>query len=523
MAAEDGARGGCWHRGSRAAAALVLTAGCGALRPGYDASFDEARAELSTPIATADAATTDAADRPRPAVDDATAAALDVPSADFEDVAGDVGDADRRGPNPSFEVVDPTCAPAEGAPLPLWPAVGEVLRTRTPRFRWRAPEGSAPAGARIELCADRPCSRILVSAVVRELAWRPGDPLPVEARFWRIVALRTTPAEERPSAARSMVLPSEERSPGPRERRLADFDGDGLDDEVTHGREVPRTIRVRYSGGAADTVIEQGPNFATPRDPLSGCPNILSVYRSDVTDLSLVGLGDVDGDGFVDALIAQDRRYDLCARPFWGASRSFFLALGGPTGLRTPVQRLESWSSGAFPDGATPLRILPGEDLDDDGYEDLVYASSAFNPWCAHADLGVVKHGGPDRCARGSTTLSSAAHGSYAIPDIDGDGVPEVCAQDDNSVSCYTIRGRAPVLWQPPQRCLGVGLRFLAPCDPSRYQSAPSVSYAYDENSDGYGDLRSRVELPDGTRTSATFFGGEGGLRVDRCRIDRGP
>lgn len=435
---------------------------------------------------------------------------------DVAAVDASTGDARVGGAPP--EVVAPFCAFEDGRPVPVLPRTGEVLRTLRPRFRWRTPGATSLVRVRVEVCADRGCATVVASAVVEANAWQPTDPLAAGVRFWRVIALPTDGNGERVSATRTLVVPAQER--GPHGFLWRDFDGDGLEDTVTYERAEPRAIRVRYANPAVpDTVLWQPASQSAPR--MDGCSNVRPESRHGVIDFGLGPVGDVDGDGYPDALVSQRSVTALCARPWTAESVSVLLALGGPAGLRTPLQDISGYT---VKGGALSREDLPSAygtpDLDGDGYDDLI-VSPHFNsvPMCQPFSSGSVLHGGPGRCGGDATGIPGAVYGVRVVPDLDGDGLEEVCAEDTGLLHCYAVRGRRAVEWRPPPTCQGVVLNYRLPCTTDYYlPDRPSVHATSDANGDGLSDLMSEVATVHG-RGRVTFFGGDDGLSADRCRL----
>ncbi|MFO0628116.1 MAG: hypothetical protein U0325_21250 [Polyangiales bacterium] len=84
-----------------------------------------------------------------------------------------------------FECAAETCTPVNGdAPRLLLPASLGRVTTRRPTLRWRLPAGAD--GARVEVCADRPCERIVARMTADGDAARPAEALDPGVYFWRV-------------------------------------------------------------------------------------------------------------------------------------------------------------------------------------------------------------------------------------------------------------------------------------------------------------------------------------------------
>ena len=86
-------------------------------------------------------------------------------------------------------VCEPAPPPSTATgPLQLWPLSGTRVTSLRPTLRWVLPP--AVTRARVELCDDRPCTRIVQRAEVNGTAWRPAMPLRSGVVFWRVSGLR---------------------------------------------------------------------------------------------------------------------------------------------------------------------------------------------------------------------------------------------------------------------------------------------------------------------------------------------
>lgn len=327
--------------------------------------------------------------------------------------------------------------------------------------------------------------------------------------------------------ARAIIVPATELPSGAVARRWLDFDGDGLDDEVTH-LQSPRSIRVRYRNTSlAETTFAGRDAECHPRE--DDCRN----YRPELCDasvnLDLAGAGDVNGDGFMDALVTEDRGTDRCISPFYSGTRSFYLAFGGPDGLGSALQFVAIVGKPDLRDWQNGTRLEAGDDLNDDGYEELLEDRRLWDIAECHGydnDRGylsaVAYLGGPHGCAHFEVQIPRSA-GLDLTPDLDGDALPEVCGYAYVGVDCFAIRGHEAVRWTLPSSCNGVALRFSGRCR-SRdsligYSVYPQGYRAIDANRDGLMDIVSDVLLPDDSPTEVTFFGGSGGLSASRCQF----
>ncbi|MFO0628512.1 MAG: hypothetical protein U0325_23265 [Polyangiales bacterium] len=400
----------------------------------------------------------------------------------------------------------PAMCPAASALRPLRPLTSERATTPTPTFRWRAdPE---LRDLRLRHCDDRACLRGAVEVAVSGDRWTPPTALPPGTRFWSLSARDARGARVR-SAVRAVTIPSTESS-GACLQTLADFDGDGIEEQVTA---TAAGVRVRYGSGRADTEIPASAARQPVRSPCA--PGLL------ITAATLSAAGDLDGDGFVDAVLQERRTEAACPDLDPVYVRRYALYRGSPEGLREaaptlPEDRAENvWVSS---------RIDPVGDLDDDGFADLARArTSELLGRCA-PDFGTtVLFGGPGACLTPGTSRISAPGGAAAVCDVDGDGVEELGARDGDAVfALYAVTGRRLRPLVLPARCGDVELHFYDRCIPGVERPEADLRPLGDLDRDGYGDVESLLfDRPNATgpRGAVVFFGAPGGFREDRCAL----
>ncbi len=313
-----------------------------------------------------------------------------------------------------------------------WPSTGDVVASPRPRVRWSAPASSARV--RLTFCADRACARVIESLETDGRALQPSRPLPTGVIFWRVHEVL---AEVEPSGpVWWFLVPRAAREAPERTSRdlgwspIRDVDGDGdwdpldLHGALTERAGDRRVVRTWLGDQGAAPVVAVGDvdgdgyvDFAGA-DPLrtSQIGRVLvwrgPLARGEVAPwrAGTVGAsggarcgwwptlsGDFDGDGRRELAVT-------CPAALDGRGEVRVVALEGE-GLGRTLTTLRGSGNGfhttaAFADAGA--RALVAEDLDDDGYDDLVVGagdarcewvpdtrSCAVNPW-----LGVYL-GGP--------------------------------------------------------------------------------------------------------------------------------
>lgn len=416
-----------------------------------------------------------------------------------------------------------TCASPIDLPRLLRPRSGEVLSTTTPEFRWRLPHEDVGLRSRIDVCDDRACKRVLVTESLSANRWRPSMALPAGTRFWRVTSSEPGGAMPRTSTTRAVIVPTAEATQRAGARRWLDFDGDGTDDVVEEGQTFG-SIRVRSSTPTVpDTVIPAEPGVPVRRLDWAQCRGSMTGTVSE--SLTLRPAGDVDGDGYMDALITQRMMRYTCVSPFRERTQAIYLAFGGPDGLQDTLIRLA-----AAEDAGTQenwYSIVPGDDYDADGGDELLSTRGSSNFDACFRDFlsTSVYFAGPGHCLRSGFVLQQSAEGAVTIPDVNGDETPEVCGKHSGLWHCSSLRDRVEQRIQLPLSCAGTQLRYPVPCSGlgcgnfRSYQEVSVAMAARDINNDGLADLMSEVELPDGRRNRVTFFGGRDGLSSEQCEI----
>ena len=429
---------------------------------GIDAALDAPPPrDLGGPDAVGDVATVDRPDVVLPEIPRDPAGLADPGS----ECGGDAGV--REG--------DPTIA----APRPIIPQSVSRVTSQRPTFRWALPDGTT--GARLEVCADRCCTRVLQTLEAEGTSVRPTTALPPGVVFWRMFGRRGGATGSRASYTWEFEVRRRDTPVDSSWGTIRDFTGDGFDDLLLSsggrnadggwryyilegGSGVPRAPRIfgefphfpwagwgavgDFNGdGRADLAsswVSDSGAAARGIDVLQSQPiGSARVLRLDLADIPGINLGHVvvtdwNGDGYSD-LLTTSHFYNASVTAIVGSV--LLIYQGSPEGPSRHPQRVERLDSLV----ARPwVEILSGVgDTDADGYGDIVVSG------------GVRGRSGQDRVVLfGQSGGPIRAHDAVALPlpddevsrirsvgDEDGDGLGEVVSAPLSPPPLYVHHG----------------------------------------------------------------------------------
>ncbi|MDB4930104.1 MAG: putative integrin-like protein [Myxococcaceae bacterium] len=364
-------------------------------------------------------------------------------------------------------------------PRPWRPQSVTSTTSRRPTFEWHLPMDVS--SARLEVCADRACSRVELAVDVFGESYRPSTPLATGVHYWRLRGRAGDRLSSGFSATWLFRSPTTEATYDTAWSLIPDVDGDGAAD---------------WSGGEDVVVSSTG---------LGWRPD----YWRDEVDMALSNYflrlsfaGDLDGDGYGDLLGVSGHRRDRV-----GVTYRAGWFRGGPRGPRsTRWMDLTGITAVDLNAGYADLYVIPLGDVEGDGLSDFALRRDG-NGFLDHY-LALSS----DRFTE--TSVGGGIHSELAaIGDIDGDGRSDVLflRRDsefpglDSIPTSRLVVGSSPRIYTPLPAC-GTA---------SAIQKAPSLSVA-DNDGDGLTDL---TLLDAASRPLARYFGTPAGFRADRCAL----
>jgi len=413
---------------------------------------------------------------------------------------------------------DPAIAP----PRPILPQSVSRVTSQRPSFRWALPEGTT--GARVEVCADRCCTRVLQTLEAEGSTVRPVTALPPGVVYWRMFGRRSGVTGSRASYTWEFEVRRMDTPVDSSWGTIRDFTGDGHDDLlVLSGEYNPDRTRNFY-------VVEGGPGG--PRAPrvyatviqVPGAPAHVGDFNGDgLADLGYLGVGgasefpdttyaiesnprgmprvvrmsafstpgaevdqeavvDWNGDGYSD-LVTTVVFYDADRRSVLASV--LLVYHGSPTGLGDRPQQMIRLDS-IFP--RPWVEVVSGlGDADQDGYGDIVVVDRIFSR-SGHG--WTVLFGQPGGVVPRGRSFGGASSGIdpetwimkiRPAGDLEGDGLGEVAFGLEGDSRLYLYRG-ASGLDGPPEV-------LSEPIDAGRSIDFGSGVNGADLNGDGFADL----------------------------------
>lgn len=342
------------------------------------------------------------------------------------------------------------------APRQIAPLSSATVTSQRPTLRWEAPSGTSEA--RVELCADRACTRSLGVLDVMGSTARPSSDLSPGVVFWRVRGRSGARAGSRSSPLWFFTVPTRSAT-GDTSWGIAstDINGDGYSDVVV------------TSIGPSPDFLSRGSLFYG-RSAMLGASTLPESVSLD--GISSVALGDVNGDGRADV---------VGCNVFHDSSRGrLLLFLTDATGAlaTTPVPVSGSTAAGHF------CADHSVGDVNGDGFADVFVGANSE----LRARLFLGGPGGLSSTP--AATLGPADGGGFSfstevVGDVNGDGYPDVAVGANEAMSTgrvYVYHGAAG------------GLVSTSPSAVLEPTATSDVGFGHklaggDINRDGYADI----------------------------------
>lgn len=365
---------------------------------------------------------------------------------------------------------------------PRWPPSGAPCTSRRPTLRW--PLQAADEGARVELCEDRGCSRVVSTLRGLDRA-TPAADLPMGHVFWRVIPLRGG-VDQAASPTWFFVVPRGSAPTATAHGRVLDFDADGRAD-VCAGSELESLVRA--GSGSARLYLRDatGALGASPFVTFSQ----LSTNSGTRVGTSMTA-GDFDGDGLIDLVVGA--RSEQTTSGAVGHVRVY----RGTTGAPPSDAATSTLIQGTVSAEGVGQQVAVAGDVNRDGYDDLLVTSNLTS-----ATEGGMPTGGRVRLYLGARAgLSSSATQQFVGTgveqlgasidgdgDLDGDGHPDIAVGVPGAApGSRTNAGRVQVyLGSPAGLPSAASVTLDGPEAGERFGSHLRVSG--DLNGDGFTDL----------------------------------
>lgn len=356
------------------------------------------------------------------------------------------------------------------APRPLTPASASFSTSRQPVFRWKLGEGSS--GARVEVCAERACTRIVTTFDVQGSSGSPGADLPPGVIFWRLRGMDGTRVGSSTSVTWELTVRPGTAPVSLTWGAMSDANGDGYGDVVAADSDaftMTQHVYVHLGGPSGPSRV--------PSSVLSAPAPQLRYAQS------VASAGDIDGDGYPELLVGSPDEDEV------------YVYAGGPSGwAEPPATVLAGPAMTAFGQA-----VSGAGDVNGDGYADVVVGNPAREATTASPVQGgaLVYFGS----ATGLSASSSVTLPTFGMSDEQNVGQFVASAGDANGDGLADVAIYGGLGTTDPQNVLvymGSASSFgTAPAIPLQFEGANTtwmgnanlLSCVGDVDGDGYPDL----------------------------------
>jgi hypothetical protein len=383
-------------------------------------------------------------------------------------------------------------------PRPVAPISVSFASTRRPTFRWKLAEGSD--GARVDVCRDRACTEVSASFTAAGDHGAPSSDLPAGVAFWRLHGTAAGGVGSTTSATWEVVVPRVSSARDASSGAMLDANGDGYADVVVGDSDAfnpTQRVYVHHGGPG-------GPSPA-PSSVLSAPAPVVAYAES------ISSAGDLDGDGFGDLLVGspkEDVVYVYRGGPSGFAQPPSLLHGPMASGFGGAVAGAGDVDGDGYGDAIIGMPILTPDAGTPSGGAIVVYGSATGLSMSRSASL--APHVGSSASEFGAYVSSAG--------DADGDGRADVAVwagiemTDPQEVELYLARD-AQFGSRPSAR-----LKFDG-SPVSWLGDATLLASAGDVNGDGFSDLVMSSTSPPNLGADrdhlSLFFGGPPGPAAD--------
>ncbi len=350
--------------------------------------------------------------------------------------------------NPGYYQSGLMCLPIP-APRLVGPISGSFVTSRRPVLSWD--RGTVADSFRVEICSDNLCAHLVTMIDSNGSYVTPSADLTPGVLFWRARGGKDGSYGLMASNVWEFVVGARTSSPSQSPwGALFDANADGLGDIAvgapgSSGAYVYAGTTSNVATTAAVTLTGSGAGYGQ----------------------SIIGAGDVNGDGFSDLLVGAP------------GSAQVSEYLGSATGIATVSSSMVTGGTGF---GAA---LSPGGDLNADGFGDVIVGDPGSNT--ARVYTGSIAGLTSTFLALHAPTSVTASFGTAVagLGDTNGDGLSDVAVSAPSSNAVYVFIGAR--VSGAVTLSSAIFTRIAAPPGATGFGS--SVSCAGDVNSDGYMDL----------------------------------
>lgn len=392
------------------------------------------------------------------------------------------------------------CVDENAAPRPIAPlSLGDVT-LRRPTLRWELPAGFD--GAVVELCSDRPCTRVIETIRATGTTARPMLDLPARSVvFWRMRG-RVGMAESMAQSPTWLFhVPVRDASSGVDTSFHAhnDVNGDGYDDVAVGatgtdpgGRIDAGTVSIFHGGMTGLNLM--------PARVIEGAAAMDSLGQA------VSSAGDVNGDGFGDVVILSN----ASAQVFHGSASGI---------AANPAGTLRSEIAGESPGS----RIAGAGDINGDGFADfLVGAPVSFQMGGLGGGrtrlfLGTASglSQAPAQVMNGGEMARSFGDSLASAGDLNGDGLGDIVIGAPTSQPMGRVTAGAAFIFHGNRVGFSVTPTTTLEGIMNGDKFGASITCAGDTNGDGYADVLIGTR---GISTAQLWTGSMNGLAVGRVQ-----